>query len=366
MKLRQVHGAESIVISSNRVEANVTLIGAQVAPVTFDVGGRTVSPYSLAPWQPDDVPDAGPLLAHLRGDFFCMPFGEQPDGPLHGEVANNRWHIDRHGDSFVSLTMHASDLGADFRRDISVVDDQTALYQQVSSQGLVGRWNYGTHPILDASAMSLGTARVSTSATQYCSVNPTIFSAPERGETQILQPGAEFTDLSAVPRMDGSTLDLSRYPTEQGHEDLVMLVNDPAAGPLGWSAMVLDGYVWIALKSVEQLPMTLLWVTNGGRSASPWNGRHVARMGIEDVCSYFAIGPESARENELLDRGIPTSKEFDADHQLDVRTAHVVAPVGPDFDVVASISATRPGQVDIAADSGATITTDVDWNFVLG
>ena len=68
--------------------------------------------------------------------------------------------------------------------------------------------------------------------------------------------------------MDGSTLDLTHYPTEPGHEDLVMLVNDPEAGDLGWSAMVVEDYVWIALKSVRRLPMTLLWITNGGRTAT--------------------------------------------------------------------------------------------------
>jgi hypothetical protein len=366
MNLRSVHGAESVSIASARATAEITLTGAHIAPVTFVLGDREVQPYSLPPWQPQDFPDAEPILSHLRGDFFCMPFGETAAGPIHGEVANNRWQVDRHGPSSVTLSMRASDLDADIHKTVSVNDDDAVLYQQVRSNGLQGRWNYGTHPVLDLSALPPGSGRLSTSPLRYCSVHPTLFSLPERGETQVLQPGAEFTDLAAVPRMDGSTLDLTHYPTEPGHEDLVMLVNDPEAGDLGWSAMVLDGYVWIALKSVRTLPMTLLWITNGGRTADPWQGRHVGRMGIEDVCSYFAIGPEASLDNPLVDRGIATFQTFDDEHQLDLRTAHLVAPVGPDFDAVSHVTTTGHGTVRIDAVSGASVTASVDWGFVLG
>lgn len=366
MKLRNVHGAESVSIASNCVQADITVTGAHIAPVTFDLNGRQVMPYSLPPWQPQDFPAVEPILTHLRGDFFCMPFGEQAAGPLHGEVANNRWRVEREGESSVTLSIHASDLNANFRKTVSVADDQTVLYQHVRSEGLAGNWNYGTHPVVDLSNLAVGQGRLSTSAMRHRSVFPTLFSLPERGETQILQPGAEFTDLSAIPRMDGSTLDLSRYPTQPGHEDLVMLVNDPEAGDLGWSAMVFDGYVWIALKSVHALPMTLLWITNGGRTADPWQARHIGRMGIEDVCSYFAIGPEASRDNPLAARGITTSKTFDESHQLDFRTAHLVAPVSPDFDIVAQVIPTESGQVRIESASGEAVTALVDWGFVLG
>ena len=75
-----------------------------------------------------------------------MPFGETAAGPIHGEVANNRWHVDRHGPSSVTLSMRASDLDADIHKTVSVNDNDAVLYQQVRSHGLQGRWNYGTHP----------------------------------------------------------------------------------------------------------------------------------------------------------------------------------------------------------------------------
>ena len=146
--------------------------------------------------------------------------------------------------------MRASDLDADIHKTVSVNDGDAVLYQQVRSNGLQGRWNYGTHPVLDLSALPPGSGRLSTRPMQYCSIHPILFLLPERGETQVLQPGAGCTDLAAVPRMDASTLDLTHYPTDPSHGDLMMLLNESEAGDLGWSAMVDDDSVCIALKSV--------------------------------------------------------------------------------------------------------------------
>ena len=40
-------------------------------------------------------------------------------------------------------------------------------------------------------------------------------------------------------------------------------------------------------------------MSNGGRSAAPWNGRHLGRIGIEEVCSYFGNGVDLSRQNPL-------------------------------------------------------------------
>ena len=71
-----------------------------------------------------------------------------------------------------------------------------------------------------------------------------------------------------------------------------MMVNEAATPeqPFAWSAVVLDGYVWFSLKNPADFPATMFWLSNGGRTAAPWNGRHVGRIGIEEVCSYFANG----------------------------------------------------------------------------
>lgn len=360
-----MHGAESVHLGTARVDAWIALDGSQIAPVEFHGPSGDASPYALAPWLPQDRDNDPVLLNTMRGDFFCLPFGPQSEGPLHGDPANARWTVDEQSSTSVTMTLDTADTHAHFRKTVSLREGQTALYQEFQMRGLDGVFNYGTHPIIDFSSMAPGSARISTSPMRWCSVFPGVFSDPAHGETQILAQGGEFTDLSSVPLADGGTLDLSRYPTAPGHEDLVMLVNDPQAGAIGWSAAVFDGYVWFALKSVADFPATLLWISNGGRTEAPWSGRHFGRMGIEDVCSHFADGLESARADRLADRGIPTARTFRADETTTLRVVHGVAFTPADFGRVTAIEFSEPGTATICDDAGHRISTEVDWRFVL-
>jgi hypothetical protein len=365
MHVHDVHGAPSVHLETDVAQADITLTGAHIAPVRFLLGDRWVSPYSLAPWQPAEASEHDSILAHLRGDFFCLPFGEQADGPLHGEVSNSTWTIDAADATAAVMSMDTVDSHAHFTKRVHLQPGQRALYQRITSSGLLGDWNYGMHPTLDLSGLNYQQGRISTSAMAHRSVNPTLFSDPERGEHQILQIGAQFEDLSSIPRIDGTTLDLSRYPTPEAHEDLVMLVNDPNSGPLGWSAVVLDGYAWLALKDIRSLPMTLLWQSNGGRSQAPWNGQHVGRLGVEDVCSYFATSRAAALDNPLADQGFSTYKTFDMSYQLDFSTAHAVFATPEGFDIVDSVTPLGDTQLDVRSRSGASVLVDIDWRHVI-
>jgi len=361
-----VHGEPSVRVAGPQVEGWVTLRGGHLAPVTFRSGGRTFQPYSLAPWLPGENPGLDPVLDVLRGDFWCLPFGPQSDGVAHGLAASGPWEVVSASESRVTMAQAAADVGGRLERSVWVDDaasGQAAIYQEFRVDGVVGRFPVGSHPVLDMSRG--GISRVSTSPMRWCSVAPGLFSDPARGERQVLAPGATFGDLSAVPQSDGSTLDLSTYPTAPGHEDLVMLVNDPDAGPIGWSAVAFPEAVWFQLKDIRRLPATLLWVTNGGRSQAPWSGRHVGRMGIEDVCSYFAAGLEESRQDLLADLGIPTTVDFSGSDPWVVRTVHAVAFPDRPFGRVADVQLTEPGQVTLISDEGATCPVAVDWEVVL-
>lgn len=365
MHLHVVHGAPSVRIESDLVQFDITLDGAHIAPGRFRLGNRWVSPYSLPPWHPDEASDQEPVLAHLRGDFFCLPFGPQTHGPLHGQVSNALWKVTAADDNRIALSIDTDDSCAHFDKLVFLEPMQRALYQRITSRGLEGDWNYGTHPTLDLSKLASQQGRISTSPTVHRAVNPSLFSDPSRGENQILDIGAEFEDLSSIPRLDGQTLDLSRYPTPEAHEDLVLLVNDPDSNSLGWSSVVFDGYVWLALKDVRTLPMTLLWQSNGGRSQSPWNGRHVGRLGVEEVCSFFAAGNAASRDNYLVDAGFPTYRSFDETHQLAFSTIHVVTEVPVDFDIVESVVPVGDHQLEVRSQSNISVIVDVNWNYVL-
>jgi hypothetical protein len=365
MEPTMMRGAPSWRIHSDCVEAWITVRGAQIAPVEFRTDGQVALPYSLAPWEPGTIPGLAPLLDALRGDFFCLPFGQQPSGPPHGEPASADWTAVSITDTSLALHMDTTDSGASIDKIVSVREGQTALYQELRIVGLDGDFPYGTHPILDFSADASGAARISTSPMRWLSTNAGVFSDPAAGETQVLSQNARFEALDRIPCADGSSLDLTTYPTLPGHEDLVMLVNDAAAGRIGWSAASFDGFVWFSLKDVLCYPATLLWISNGGRTQLPWQSRHTARMGIEDVCSYFADGLEASRANPLIDQGIPTVRHFEADRPVRMRTIHGVAFTPAGFGRVAEISTQVPGRATITDEAGRSVVVAVDWSYVL-
>lgn len=363
--MRTIHGEPSFQLSTAELDLHVTARGGHLAPVIFHLAGRDVSPYAMAPWEPCEYPELPPLLSVLRGDFLCFPFGGQSAGPPHGETANEVWtRID--SDSR-SLRMHitAQDSGASVVKTISTCEGHHAIYIEHEISGAEGNFNYGTHPILDFSGLPEGNGRVTTSPFHWASVYPGPFANPADGETQALMQGAEFSDLRQVTLASGGTTDLTHYPSRRGSEDLVMMSHGPATQeqPFAWSAAVMDGYVWFSLKNPADFPSTLLWLSNGGRTAPPWNGRHLGRMGIEDVCSHFSDGVDKSQLDLLAAKGVPTSRKFTLGVTVVLRNIHAVAAVPEDFGAVLSILPAGDQMVELTGESGISVLASVNWNF---
>ncbi len=363
---RTIHGEPSIAIATDAVTAWMTLRGNNVAPVTFHIPGGDLQPYSLSPWKPGEIEGLDPLLDVLRGDFLCLPFGPQPQGPAHGQTSCESWTVEASGPTWVRLALEAQDVGARVTKTVCVRQGQFALFQEFEFSGLVGAFSYGTHPVLDLSGLPPASARLSHGPLVWSSVYPGVFSDPGAGETQILQPGAEFSELDAIPTIDGGVADLSRYPTPSPHEDLVMLCHRGDARGVGWTAVSAPGFVWCALKDVRDFPSTVLWISNGGRSAPPWNGRHLGRLGVEDVCSYFHAGLVDSREDRLAARGIPTARVFDGSAPTRLRSLQMVVPTASGFGRVVDVDTSQEGRLTVTDELGASVASRVDWQFVLG
>ncbi len=365
--MHNVHGEPSYHLATPELDLDVTSRGGHLAPVVFHLPGRDVSPYSLSPWQPEEFPEMPPLLSVLRGDFLCLPFGSQADGPPHGEVANLDWTNAASDERSLRFVMVTADSGASVEKFVSTRVGEHAVYQDHRISGLEGDFSYGNHPILDLSSLPDGAGRVSVSPFRWASVFPGAFSNPADGETQALKEGVRFSDLREVPLAAGGTTDLTRYPARPGNDDLVMMVSEPTTveQPFAWSAVVFDGYVWFSLKNPADFPCTLFWMSNGGRTAAPWGSRHVGRIGIEEVCSYFASGVAVSRRTPLAAEGIPTSRRFHLGETVSLRTIQAVALVGGDFGMVVKIVPAGDGAVTIFAESGAQVTVAVDWRFLL-
>jgi hypothetical protein len=359
-----VHGEVSHHLATPEIDLDVTARAGHMAPVVFHLPGRDVSPYSLSPWQPAEFSDLPPLLSVLRGDFLCLPFGGQTDGPPHGDPANAEWSLVSQNERSITLRQQASDSVATIEKTLSTRAGHHAVYAEHRISQLDGEYNYGTHPVLDLSGLPDGAGRISVSPFRYASVFPGYFSDPAIGETQALKGGAEFTDLREVPLAGGGTADLTRYPARSGNDDLVMMISEaPHAGqPFAWSAAVLDGYVWFCLKNPADFPATLFWMSNGGRSGPPWNGRHLGRIGIEEVCSYFSNGVDESRK---ASPGFPTTRRFTADETVSLKVVQGVAAVPQDFGLTTSIRPVAENSVAITGESGKEITIPIEWEFVL-
>lgn len=365
--MKTIHGADSFSLSNDLVSLHATREGGHLAPVHFTLGGRVVSPYALAPWEPGEISDDMPvLLRNLRGDFMCLPFGPQENGPPHGETANGVWELVSETAGAITLGMDAADITARVEKTIELRPGETALYVSHEITGLEGDWSYGTHPILDLSGMEDGAARVSVSPFRWASVYPEWFSNPAEGASQALKIGAVFSDLAEVPLEEGGTTDLTRHPARPATDDLVMMVSEEATEqqPFAWAACVMDGYVWFSLKNPSDFPATMFWLSNGGRSAAPWSSRHTARIGIEDVCSHFCDSVDISRKDLLRNIGVPTTRHFSKDEPVTLRTIQAVASVPENFGLVKSITPSGEDQITLTDEKGASVTASVGWRWL--
>ncbi|MEO7100076.1 MAG: hypothetical protein ABI162_11995 [Luteolibacter sp.] len=365
--MQVIHGEPSFHLATPEVDIYVTERGGQMAPVIFHLSGRNVSPYSLAPWLPAEYPEIPPLLSVLRGDFLCLPFGSQTDGPPHGETANFNWTKLKADSRSMRVMMEAFDTGATVVKTISTRAHHHAIYFNHEISLLEGDFSYGNHPILDFSCLPEGAGRVTTSPFHWASVFPGLFSNPENGESQALEVGAVFQDLHDVKLANGGTTDLTRYPSRAGNEDLVMVAHEPVTDeqPFAWSAAVMGGYVWLSMKNPADFPCTILWISNGGRTTPPWNGRHVGRMGIEDVCSHFADGVDKSRLGLLENQAVPTTRNFRKNEVVTLRNIHAVAAVPEGFGEVRRIIPAGENAVRVSDDDGIEVIVTVDWSFVV-
>lgn len=374
--LHTVHGQPSWSFKSSHVDAHLTRVGGHLAPVTFRLGGRSVAPFSVAPWAEEKLsPEMPALLRALRGDFFCAPFGGNgvpwrgEQHPPHGETANGTWRLkafERAGDR---VTFHARlELGvrpgvAD--KFITLVEGQTAVYQRhvLTARGPM---SVGHHAMLKFPAAE-GSGVVSTSRFTHAQVLPDLFERPENFGYSALKPGSSFRRLDRVPLANGGETDLTRYPARRGFDDLVMLTAD-AKLPFAWSAVTFpeERYVYFALRDPRTLRHTILWMSNGGRHYAPWNGRHTEVLGIEDTTSYFHYGlAESAKPNPLNRRGVPTTLTLDPKTPTAVNYIIGVAEVPKGFDRVKDIQAVNSGRgIELVAASGRRARAAVEVAFL--
>jgi hypothetical protein len=377
--MKRILGQPSWRIASDRVEAFVTELGGQIAPITFDRQGRKIAPYSVAPWAEEKLdPQMPAILKALRGDFFCMPFGGNAapyrgeKHPMHGESSNAKWRMEaeQHGEGRHALLMSLETKVRPGRvdKEIRLEDGEDTVYSRHTISGLSGPMCLGHHAMLKFPEAE-GSGVISTSRFVYGQVFPKVFEQPELGGYTSLKMGAEFESLDAVPMANGGQADLTQYPARRGFEDLAMIVSDRDL-PFAWTAVTFprERYVWFALKDPKVLSGTVLWMSNRGRHYAPWSSRHVNVMGLEEVTANFHLGlAASAAPNPISAKGWTTSLRLDRKKPLIVNYIMGVAAIPAGFDKVAAIEPAADGKsVTLQATGGRKAAAKVDLEFLEG
>lgn len=379
VEIRNIHSQKSWVIGNNQVEMAVTMTGAHMAPVVFDRSGpQAFQPYYISPWQDEGLAMPCPVLAPLRGDFFCLPFGGNATPfrgerhPPHGESSGSLYRLENYecdrGVTTLDIECETSVRPGRVRRRFSLVEGHNVVYSTTTIEGFAGTTSMGHHAIL-AVPDKEKSVLISMSPFKIGMTCPHQFSNPLNGEYQSLAIGASFESLSAVPTLlkDEPLTDCSVFPARRGYADLLGLFENPAAGETkpSWAVAVntVDNWLWFSLKNAAVLPARLIWTENRGRNGSPWNGRNCC-IALEDGCLYFDSGvAESSAENIISRRGIPTCHELKDGEPFSVNYIQGAVRVPRGFGRVTSAEF-GPDQVAFVAADGQRVVIMVRHSFL--
>lgn len=311
--------------------ASVQALGGMLGPVTFLLpDGRQVSPLHVAPWFDDPTRTAQPpILQELRGEWPCVPFGTDAPRALpegwsatgetfdgagvpHGHSSNAEWVFTETAPDHITLTCDYPDTHPIRRLTRTIAADPHAPALDITltvEARRTCRLPIGLHPTLRLP--TTGQARLDPPAF----LNGRVFPLDVEPGKGLLQPGASFGVLAAVPCRDGGTLSLARLPLTEDTEELLQLCGVTGGfrlhHPEGWT-VALD---W----ETQHFPSLLLWISNRGRAYAPWNSRHVA-LGVEPVNAAFDLGPAvSTAPNPISAMGIPTAQTFHPDEPFITR-----------------------------------------------
>jgi hypothetical protein len=357
-------------LEARGIRLSLDLEIGHIAALEIESGGRTLSPLHRAPWADDDAirRDASlvPNLRGLSGDFFCAPFGlaDVEEAPPHGWPANSAWHrvdtVSFPGGVTARFALERRVMGARLTKEITLRDGHPFVYQRHIFEGGQGALSVAHHPMVRFS----GTGRLSFSPKRFVETPPTPLEPDPAIGRFALQYPARRDEPGLFPLASGGDTDLRSYPIADRHEDFVAMAEAPHEGP-GWTAILRDEErdVLVVLKDPAELPVTLLWFSNGGRDYAPWNGRHTGVLGIEDARCYSALGHRAATmPNPWNEDAIPTAFRLAPGTLVSVRHVMGALPAGEGWKEVGSVTPAK-GAIRVAGE-GSAASVPWDANFL--
>ena len=310
--------------------------GGMLGDVKFKHAGRTLRPFYEVPWI-DNAQAAGAegLVAHMRSEFPCVPFGvpyrpdqvdtawqaaltaplavtqfdregDASDDLLHGYGAIGEWTLvgQSASETRIAIDYPASSAIARLTRIVRADPACAAIdfELQIEARRASAR-PLGLHPNIALPSLT-GALRIDPGPFAFGMVHP---GGPEPG-VSLARAGAQFAELGAVPLGTGGYAAFDRLPLAQDTEEILQLcgvdgrvvLTDDAAGAtyrLSWDASV--------------LPSLLLWISNRGRRYAPWDGRNLC-VGVEPIAGAFELGCQaSLAANPINAQGVATAVTLD-------------------------------------------------------
>ncbi|MER9593638.1 hypothetical protein [Mesorhizobium sp. M0244] len=359
---------DAVTITAKGISVSVDLAVGHLADMAVDIDGHRLKPLHRAPWVgepretlPKDLPEG---TVHLSGDFLCAPFSisDVEEAPLHGWPANSRWEV---VDSAATadgwravFRLQRPVMGATVDKILTLRDDHSFLYQEHVFSGGSGAIPVAHHPM---TVMKTGGRLAFSPKRLAATPNEPPEPDPARGRSLLAYPARcpARPRVTAPPRRP---IARPGYRMAQLREAFVTLVEADHGGP-GWTALArqAEADLVLVLKNPAELPVTMLWVSNGGRDYAPWSGRHRGVLGIED--GRTAVGhAASLGDNWLKHESVATAFALSEGRSFSFR--HVIGalpwPSGePPRDVT-----TSPGRMRILAADGAVRDIAFDSDFL--
>ncbi|WP_413774707.1 hypothetical protein [Mesorhizobium sp. AR10] len=358
---------DTITIKAKGISVSLDLTVGHLADMAVDIDGRRLQPLHRAPWVdaretlPENLPEG---TVRLSGDFLCAPFSRSDieDAPLHGWPANSAWDVvDSQATSDgwrATFRLQRKVMGATVDKILTLRDDHPFLYQEHVFSGGSGAISVAHHPM---TAMKNG-GRLAFSRKRFAAtLDDPLEPDPARGRFLLAYP-ARSTDMTHFPDAAGGTIDLTDYRMDQLREDFITLVEADHGGP-GWTALArrAEEDLVLVLKNPAELPVTMLWLSNGGRDYAPWNGRHRGVLGIED--GRASVGhAASVGDNWLKREGVATAFALDEGSKVSFR--HVIGAVPQSGGEPPRDIATAQGRMRILAADGTERDIAFDSDFL--
>ncbi len=322
---------DTVTLGAEGISVSLDLAVGHIADMEVEIDGRVLKPLHRAPWVgapratlPPDIPEG---TVRLSGDFLCAPFSvsDVEAAPLHGWTANSEWDVVENGAIAGGwrgvFRLRRKVMGAAVDKVFTLRDGHPFLYQEHIFSGGSGAISVAHHPMTamrDGGRLAFSPKRIA--VTPETPLEPD----PARGRFRLAYP-ARSADLAHFPLAAGGTTDLTDYRMEDKREDFITLVEADHGGP-GWTAIArrAEQDLVLVLKNPAELPVTMLWFSNGGRDYAPWSGRHLGVLGIED--GRAAMGhAASLGDNWLKREGVATAFALAEGRSVSLR--HVIGGV---------------------------------------